>query len=101
MNRRSFIGRVIGAALAVALSRLLPGIAADPPVVPPAPVVELLSRGDIITIDGVYATHPTSGETLPYLQTFIVVEDAITTEEPLALHPPFARQVPAVVENQP
>lgn len=88
MNRRSFLaslgfGTVAAAAAANSLldvERLLwvPGektIFLPPPI---APLGFGLMRGDVFTIEGVYAVSPTTYHTLPFLQQFVVTADVLS-----------------------
>lgn len=41
----------------------------------------VMLRGAMVTIDGVFATHPVTGVALPFLRSFVVTED-VTASEP-------------------
>lgn len=69
MNRRQFIATLTGAAAAAALAPL----AKLTPVEQAAWLSEELHVGDVITIEGVFATNPVTGKTIAgHLQEFII-----------------------------
>jgi len=84
MNRRAFLAWLGGAAAGVAAAPLLdldkllwtPGektIFIPPPPTLTTPVG--LTKGDIFTIDGVFATNPITGRSTQVLQRFIITSD--------------------------
>lgn len=76
MNRRGFLQSIAAAALGLTLARTLPGIAGDAPSLS-VPVVDsaTFAKGDVFTIDGVYAINPATGSDTGILQRFVVTED--------------------------
>ena len=36
-----------------------------------------LQRGDILTFDGIFGVNPVSGQSLPFLQQFVVTDDVV------------------------
>lgn len=88
MNRRRFLQQLLagaaGAAIAatVDVDKLLWTAGEKTHVLPPpegwirADSGLLLQRGDVITIEGRFALHPQTWKELPFLQQFVVTEDA-------------------------
>lgn len=100
MNRRSFLALLASGVAGAALDpeRLLWTPGARTIFVPPADgwtregrilVSEPFTRGDIFTIEGVFATNPVTGRQTKHLQRFVVTADVngptITVEK---IHPP-------------
>lgn len=80
MNRRNFIHMLSAGAfgaMTLDVDKLLWVPGKKTIFLPPVkPVLSLpgLSVGDIFTIDGVFVQHPVTGQTLRYLQDFVVTD---------------------------
>ena len=99
MNRRTFLTRV-AAAVALTLSRHLPGIGGAAParLVPQAPVLaQPLLRSDLFAIEGIYAKHPVTGRRTDFLQWYTVTDDVAAG----VTHVPAAVIWPSVHEAVP
>lgn len=92
MDRRAFLRRFgLGAAAAAAAMALDPEMALWVPgqtrIFLPAPkptiVFPELRRGDIITIDGVFAVNPQTGKETEWLQQFVVIGERKDQEDPI------------------
>lgn len=87
LARRGFLKLLGSAAVALTLSRTLPGIAGETPTVPePKSFEYALRKGDIITIEGRYAVNPVTRKTTGHLQNFIIV-DEVSDDGSVLLHP--------------
>ena len=77
-TRAQAAGQVDGAAQSVNY-RNVKDLDASPLVVKGLGANATVKKGEIFTIAGVFAINNRSGETLPYLRQFVVVEDAVAT----------------------
>jgi len=91
MNRRAFLATLATAAAGLALDpeRLLwvPGAKT---IFMPAEKPSLVSscalkRGDVITLSGVFAVNPMTGEEQPYTQQFVITSDVSYGDVPVSL----------------
>lgn len=92
MNRRGFLRSVLTAAAGVTISSLIPDdperllwvpgaktifLPPDQKIVEPTILAgsRLLKKGDVFTIDGVFAINPATGARTAHLQQFVVTSD--------------------------
>lgn len=100
LNRRRFLG-MMGASVAAALiipAQTVEGVTMTPVGTPVVDTVGYaLARGDIFTIEGVYAINPATYAAIPRLQQFVVTAD-VSADEALV---PIAAIYPRIVTSGP
>jgi hypothetical protein len=96
MNRRGFLKSLCTAAVALTLSRTLPGIAGEPLALPEPPSKAVLfQKGDVVTIEGRYAINPVTRKSTGYPQQFVIIEDIYEGESDVTLFPAAGNIAPS------